>query len=68
MLLAEHDDVAAIIALSRCNELSQPATWIPSGIARSLRQTQSFLLIFDEIVTGFRLAYGGAQETLWRDA
>jgi hypothetical protein len=26
------------------------------------------VLIFDEIVTGFRLAYGGAQELLRRDA
>ena len=24
------------------------------------------MLIFDEVVTGFRLAYGGAQEALWR--
>ena len=59
-LLSEHDDVAAIIVepLQRI---------IPAGPGylqglRDLCDKYHVLLIFDEIVTGFRLAYGGAQE------
>lgn len=59
-LLGEHDDIAAIIAepLQRII-LAQP------GFLKGLRELctrYNVLLIFDEIVTGFRLAYGGAQE------
>jgi len=60
-LLAEHgQDIAAVI----CEPLQRiiPAR---EGFLAELRAacTQAgVLLIFDEIVTGFRLAYGGAQE------
>ena len=60
-LLDEHaNDVAAILVepLQRMIP-SQP------GFLRSLREEADrigALLIFDEVVTGFRLAYGGAQE------
>lgn len=59
-LLSEHDDVAAIIA----EPLQRIISAVP-GFLRGLRDLcdkHHVLLIFDEIVTGFRLAYGGAQE------
>ncbi len=59
-LLNEHKDVAALIVepLQRI-VLAQPG--FLQGL-RDLCDKHSVLLIFDEIVTGFRLAYGGAQE------
>lgn len=59
-LLAEHDDIAAIIA-----EPLQRIIPAQPGFLQGLRDLcdkHHVLLIFDEIVTGFRLAYGGAQE------
>ena len=59
-LLAEHNDVAAIIA-----EPLQRVVPADPGYLQGLRDLcdkYHILLIFDEIVTGFRLAYGGAQE------
>lgn len=60
-LLAEYgDDLAAVIVepLHRC---LAPAP----GFLQRLREAcdrQGVLLVFDEVVTGFRLAYGGAQQ------
>ena len=59
-LLTEHQDVAAIIA-----EPLQRIIPAQPGYLQGLRELctkHGVLLIFDEIVTGFRLAYGGAQE------
>ena len=59
-LLAEHNDVAAIIA-----EPLQRVVPADPGYLQGLRDLcdkYHVLLIFDEIVTGFRMAYGGAQE------
>ena len=59
-LLVEHSDVAAIIA-----EPLQRIIPAQPGYLQGLRDLcdkLGVLLIFDEIVTGFRLAYGGAQE------
>lgn len=59
-LLTEHTDVAAIIA-----EPLQRIIPAKPGFLQGLRalcDKHGVLLIFDEIVTGFRLAYGGAQE------
>jgi len=59
-LLVEHDDIAAIIA-----EPLQRIIPAQPGYLQGLRDLctkHHVLLIFDEIVTGFRLAYGGAQE------
>lgn len=58
-LLAEHDDIAAIIA-----EPLQRIIPARPGFLQGLRDLcdrHGVLLIFDEIVTGFRLDYGGAQ-------
>ena len=59
-LLAEHDDIAAIIA-EPLQRIIPPQPGFLSGL-RALCDKHHVLLIFDEIVTGFRLAYGGAQE------
>lgn len=59
-LLSEHPDIAAIIV-----EPLQRIIPARRGFLKGLRQLcdeHCVLLIFDEIVTGFRLAYGGAQE------
>lgn len=59
-LMTEHDDIAAVIA-----EPLQRIIPAEPGYLQGLRDLcdkHSVLLIFDEIVTGFRLAYGGAQE------
>ena len=59
-LLAENDGVAAIIV-----EPLQRIIPAEPGYLQGLRDLcdkYHVLLIFDEIVTGFRLAYGGAQE------
>jgi len=60
-LLAEYgDDIAAIIV----EPLQRIIPAVP-GFLAALREectARSIVLIFDEIVTGFRLAYGGAQE------
>lgn len=59
-LLEEHRDIAAIIV-----EPLQRIIPAQPGYLKGLRDVcnqYGVLLIFDEIVTGFRLAYGGAQE------
>ena len=59
-LMTEHNDIAAIIV----EPLQRIIPAMP-GFLRGLRDLcdkHGVLLIFDEIVTGFRLAYGGAQE------
>jgi len=59
-LLNEHNDIAAIIA-EPLQRIIPAAPGYLQGL-RDLCDKHSVLLIFDEIVTGFRLAYGGAQE------
>ncbi len=57
---AHKDELAAILMepLQRC---TPPEPGFLEGI-RALCDATDVLLIFDEVVTGFRLAYGGAQE------
>ena len=60
-IIAEHaGEIAAVIMepLQRC---TPPRPGFLEGV-RALTQEHGVLLIFDEVVTGFRLAYGGAQE------
>lgn len=57
---AERDDLAAVIV-----EPVQRVIFPKEGYLEGLRKIcddNGVLLIFDEVVTGFRLAYGGAQE------
>jgi len=54
------EEIACIIMepLQRC---TPPAKGFLDGV-RDLTAKKGVLLVFDEVVTGFRLAYGGAQE------
>ncbi|RIK74987.1 MAG: aspartate aminotransferase family protein [Planctomycetota bacterium] len=60
ILVSYGDQVAGVIVepLQRC---LPPARGFLEGLRAATRACGS-LLIFDEVVTGFRLAYGGAQE------
>ena len=60
-LLDEHDGEIAAVLAEPLQRLIPPTP----GFLETLRaetKRRGVLLIFDEIVTGFRLAYGGAQE------
>ncbi|MHC1712347.1 MAG: glutamate-1-semialdehyde 2,1-aminomutase [Solidesulfovibrio sp.] len=61
-LFKAHSDIAAIIVEPvACNMgLVPPAPGFLEGL-RELTARYGALLIFDEVITGFRLAYGGAQ-------
>ena len=59
-LMEEHADIAAII-VEPIQRVIPPRPGFLKGL-RDLCDRHGVLLIFDEIVTGFRLAYGGAQE------
>ena len=60
-LIDEHADEIAGVIVEPLQRLIPPAP----GFLEALRETTArhgIVLIFDEVVTGFRLAYGGAQE------
>ena len=57
---AHRDEIAAVIVEPLQRSLA-PQPGFLAGL-RQLTQDAGLLLIFDEVVTGFRLAYGGAQE------
>lgn len=59
-LMAEHGDIAAVI-VEPLQRIIPPMPGFLEGL-RALCDKHGVLLIFDEIVTGFRLAFGGAQE------
>ena len=60
-LIAEYADQIAGVIVEPMQRLVPPA----AGFLEALREATTehgIVLIFDEVVTGFRLAYGGAQE------
>jgi len=57
---AHHDEIAAVI-IEPIQRIIAPQPGFLQGL-RDLTSKNGILLIFDEMVTGFRLAYGGAQE------
>jgi glutamate-1-semialdehyde 2,1-aminomutase len=60
-IVSEHrDEIAAVI----CEPLQRTLVPAPGFLneLRRITEDNGVLLIFDEIVTGFRLAYGGGQE------
>ncbi|HEY7649771.1 MAG TPA: aminotransferase class III-fold pyridoxal phosphate-dependent enzyme [Methylomirabilota bacterium] len=60
IIAAHHNDLGAVI-LEPYQRTIVPAPGFLSGV-REVTRRYGVPLIFDEIVTGFRLAYGGAQE------
>ena len=62
-LRKHRDDVAAVIVEPICGNMGviAPAPGFLAGL-RELTQRDEALLIFDEVITGFRVAPGGAQE------
>ena len=60
-LLAEHGDQVAGIIVEPLQRIIPPAPGFLQAV-RDLCDRYGIVLIFDEVVTGFRFAYGGAQE------
>ncbi len=62
-LFEHHPDIAAVIVEPVAGNMGvvPPQPSFLEGL-RELTRSSGALLIFDEVITGFRLAYGGAQE------
>jgi glutamate-1-semialdehyde 2,1-aminomutase len=60
-LVREHKAEIAAIIVEPLQRLIPPKPGFLEGL-RKITQENGILLIFDEVVTGFRFAYGGAQE------
>ena len=60
-LIHEHRDELAAVIVEPFQRLLPPKPGFLAAL-RKATQEAGVLLIFDEIVTGFRFAYGGAQE------
>lgn len=59
MIEAHHDEIAGVI-VEPMQRLLPPVPGFLEGL-RDITREHGIVLIFDEVVTGFRLAYGGAQ-------
>ncbi|MEO0426136.1 MAG: aminotransferase class III-fold pyridoxal phosphate-dependent enzyme [Pseudomonadota bacterium] len=60
-LMAEHGETVAAIIVEPLQRIIPPEPGFLEAL-RALCDQHGALLIFDEVVTGFRFAYGGAQE------
>ena len=60
-IIDSHKDEIAAVIVEPMQRTLAPNTGFLAGL-RKLTADAGVLLIFDEVVTGFRLAYGGAQE------
>jgi glutamate-1-semialdehyde 2,1-aminomutase len=60
-LVREHKNELAGVIVEPLQRIIPPAPGFLEGL-REITAENGILLIFDEVVTGFRLAYGGAQE------
>ena len=60
-LIDEHKDELAGIIVEPFQRLIPPKPGFLAGAAQDHRTSTASPLIFDEVVTGFRFAYGGAQ-------
>ena len=60
-LIKEHGDEIAGLIVEPVQRIIPPAPGFLEGL-RELTEKHDIVLIFDEVVTGFRMAYGGAQE------
>src|SRR5260370_12420166 len=60
MVAARADELAAVV-IEPFERLIPPQPGFLQGL-REITRRHGILLVFDEVVTGFRLAYGGAQQ------
>ena len=60
-LIREHGDEIAGLIVEPVQRIIPPVAGFLEGL-RELTEKHDIVLIFDEVVTGFRMAYGGAQE------
>ena len=60
-LVREHGDEIAGVIVEPVQRIIPPGRGFLEGL-RELTAKHDIVLIFDEVVTGFRMAYGGAQE------
>jgi glutamate-1-semialdehyde 2,1-aminomutase len=60
-IVATHADELAAVIIEPFQRLIPPQPGFLQGL-REITRRHGVLLVFDEVVTGFRLAYGGAQE------
>lgn len=60
-LIEEHADEIACVIVEPLQRLIPPAPGFLEAL-RALTEKHGIVLVFDEVVTGFRFAYGGAQE------
>jgi glutamate-1-semialdehyde 2,1-aminomutase len=60
-IVRDHADELAAIVVEPLHRCTTPQPFFLDGL-RKVADQHGLLLIFDETVTGFRLAYGGAQE------
>ncbi len=60
-LIAEHSEELAAVIVEPMQRLIPPEPGFLEAL-REVTREHGVLLVFDEVVTGFRLAYGGAQE------
>jgi glutamate-1-semialdehyde 2,1-aminomutase len=60
-IIATHADELAAVIVEPFQRLVPPQPGFLQGL-REITRRHGVLLVFDEVVTGFRLSYGGAQE------
>jgi glutamate-1-semialdehyde 2,1-aminomutase len=60
-IIATHADDLAAVIIEPFQRLIPPQPGFLQGL-REITRRHGILLVFDEVVTGFRLAYGGAQQ------
>jgi glutamate-1-semialdehyde 2,1-aminomutase len=60
-IIRRHRDELAAVIIEPLNRMLEPAAGFLEGVKQLTRQVGA-ILIFDEVVTGFRIAWGGAQE------
>jgi glutamate-1-semialdehyde 2,1-aminomutase len=60
-IVATHADELAAVIIEPFQRLIPPRPGFLQGL-REITRRHGILLVFDEVVTGFRLAYGGAQQ------
>ena len=60
-IMEQHKDDLAAVIVEPLSRMLEPVPGFLEGLREATRRLGA-LLVFDEVVTGFRVAYGGAQE------